>query len=228
MSERLPQIPFVEDQGRITPLYWSVLTKDIKSYDIETYLDTNDYIPYEGLLGSDGSPNVAESYDLSEDREIATVYLRRGLKWSDGEPFTADDIVFAIEVMVDRRLPFYLYCLSDPEALDDYTVRFHVSRVCNLRASLADGAGVMLTRLPMHYLRQFLDDREVFEQKADIRSESDRLWNNPDLPVLEKWVIVAPIDRAESEFVVERNPYYWKVDQFCNQLPYEDQVVFNW
>ena len=86
--------------------------------------------------------------------------------------------------------------------------------------------GTMLTRLPEHYLIQFINDIRVFHQKADYDSNFNRTWNNPDLPVLEKWVITAPADQAESEFTIERNPYYWKTDQFCNQLPYEDRIVF--
>ena len=39
-------------------------------------------------------PNLAEAWEFSDDYRVLTLYLRKGVRWSDGEPFTADDILF--------------------------------------------------------------------------------------------------------------------------------------
>jgi hypothetical protein len=136
-------------------------------------------------------------------------------------------------------------CLPNVEKIDDYTVGFRLPMGCDLTAFL-DGDGAMLARLPKHYLIQFhaaysstadalarelgfSDWSGLFWHRADHRvidGSFARTWDNPRLPVLEAWVITRPVDEANDGFVIERNPYYWKVDPFCNQLPYQDTIIF--
>ena len=53
-------------------------------------------------LTEDGgvTPNVAKGYDVSDDGLVYTIYLREGMKWSDGEPFTAHDVAFYYNYML--------------------------------------------------------------------------------------------------------------------------------
>jgi peptide/nickel transport system substrate-binding protein len=86
---------------------------------------------YNGLIKYDGDLNVvgdlAESWDISKDGLTITFHLRRGVKWQDGAPFTAKDVLFTYQVMVDPKTPTaysgdYLQ-VKKAEAPDDYTFR---------------------------------------------------------------------------------------------------------
>ena len=88
-------------------------------------------------------PNVAKGYDVNDDATVYTIYLREGMKWSDGEPFTADDVIFFYyEMCVEETFGKSLWdCfkVTDPdgndsiakfEKVDDYTftVTFEYSK----------------------------------------------------------------------------------------------------
>ena len=86
---------------------------------------------YDGLLKYDGDLNLvghlAESWQVSPDGLTITFKLRQGVKWHDGAPFTAQDVLFSYQVMVDPKTPTaysgdYLQ-VKKAEALDDYTFR---------------------------------------------------------------------------------------------------------
>ena len=86
---------------------------------------------YNGLVKYDGNLNqvgdLAESWDISPDGLTITFHLRHGVKWQDGAPFTAQDVLFTYQVMVDPKTPTaysgdYLQ-VKEAEAPDDYTFR---------------------------------------------------------------------------------------------------------
>ncbi len=77
-------------------------------------------------------PNMMKSWDVSDDGTVFTFYLRQGMKWSDGEPFNADDIMFLFndhwgnEEVSPNGVPSWLKVSGEPvvvEKVDDYTVR---------------------------------------------------------------------------------------------------------
>jgi peptide/nickel transport system substrate-binding protein len=86
---------------------------------------------YNGLVKYDGNLNLvgelAQSWDISKDGLTITFHLRHGVKWHDGAPFTAQDVLFTYQVMVDPKTPTaysgdYLQ-VKKAEAPDDYTFR---------------------------------------------------------------------------------------------------------
>lgn len=86
---------------------------------------------FSGLLTYDGSgviqPDLAERYDISQDGKIYTVVLREGLRWHDGVPLTADDVLFTVRRIqnVQYKSPLRLNWQGvDAEKLDGRTVRF--------------------------------------------------------------------------------------------------------
>jgi peptide/nickel transport system substrate-binding protein len=77
-------------------------------------------------------PTVAKSWEISDDGRTFTVFLRKGMKWSDGHPFSADDFVFWYEdIFQDKELtPVKTPMLATNgkpgtmEKVDDFTIRF--------------------------------------------------------------------------------------------------------
>lgn len=90
-------------------------------------------IVYNGLLKYDGEgqlvPDLAESYDLSDDKTTYTFHLRKNVSWHDGEKFNADDVIFTVNLISD---PSYKSPLRsnwqgiDTTRIDDETVQFQI------------------------------------------------------------------------------------------------------
>ena len=118
-------------------------------------------------------PNVAKKWEFSEGRKVLTVYLRKGMRWSDGAPFTADDMVFTYDDIVWSKDLFAAYHggvsnlpwtvtpggeLPKIEKVDDYTFRFRFGAPNpNVLLPLAGVCfGFWQSQiLPKHYLKQF-------------------------------------------------------------------------
>jgi len=172
-------------------------------------------------------PALAKSWEISEDGLEITFHLRQGLKWSDGEPFTAEDVVFTFNgvifnedvrtdyrdvLMVEGQLPT---C----EKIDDYTVKFTLA--APFRPFLRQIGGAIY---PAHKLR---DLSRVYNPDADPEALNS-VWGVDTPP--EEIVGMGPFKLVEfipdQLVVLERNPYYWKVDPEGNQLPYLDGIKF--
>lgn len=190
------------------------------------------------------SPNLAKSWDISEDASEYTFYLRKGVRWSDGEPFTADDVVFwyesiALNTELTPSFPGWLTVGGEPvviEKIDDYTVKFTFAKPYGifLEAMCFRGA-TSWPFAPKHYLMQFhpdytdMDDVMKSAQEADFETwyqffASKNAWNsNGDLPVVWPW---KPDTAANLDLTTAtRNPYYWKVDTNGKQLPYFERLM---
>ncbi|NOZ28646.1 MAG: ABC transporter substrate-binding protein [Chloroflexi bacterium] len=183
-------------------------------------------------LGKRGG--LAKSWDYNEDKTEWTFYFRKGTKWSDGEPFTVDDILFWWEDMVlnpehPDSPPDWAIAggkTMELEKIDDYTLKFKFAAPAPLLADrLAmwpNGVIAEKVVVPKHYLIQFhpdysdeYDTFETFDEKLDWRV-------NPECPVLNPWMPVKY--EPGARLIMERNPYYYAVDTAGNQLPYIDRV----
>jgi peptide/nickel transport system substrate-binding protein len=208
-------------------------------------------IGYEPLLRADPQieeiiPGVVKEIEVNDDGTEYTIHMRHGMRWSDGEPFTADDIMFTMEDVyantdIHETFPNELNSDGVPataERIDDYTVKliFPAPRgdFLNTASRVAQWWG-NLSFYPKHYMQQFLpeynpDAEEVaadagFGNWAEYWEDRREAWTNPDKPVLYAWRIVDPINTG-NRVVAERNPYYWKVDSGGAQLPYIDRLEF--
>lgn len=211
----------------------------------------NSRLSYENLLrwnedGSDVVPNVAESYEVNADATEFTFKLREGMKWSDGEPFTADDYLFVYQdIMLNEELnPSFVTWMKDPkgeagaiEKVDDYTIKFVFTNSYGLFTQILAGpSAAWINDRPKHYLSRFhptyADAAELEQMTTDrgfdqwIQLFGDRNnWQNPEMPHIWPWIpTVVPPD---IPVVAERNPYYYKVDPDGNQLPYLDKIQFD-
>ncbi len=175
-------------------------------------------------------PNLATDWEWSEDGYTLTMHLVRGAKWSDGHPFTADDVVFHYEdYLLDPNMPSWSDASAwvfggqqtELEKVDDYTIRWHF--------------GVPFPVMAMYnmgYLDFSMSARHVYQPfhpryNADMDyTEFINLTPPHDVPpvVLGPWVPVRY--EAGQQLIMVRNPYFWQVDEEGNQLPYIDEVWF--
>jgi peptide/nickel transport system substrate-binding protein len=184
-------------------------------------------------------PNVAESVTASDDGKQFTFTLRKGLKWSDGSPFTSDDVVFWYEdVLMNKEItpapPKPSFVVAK---VDDYTFTWTFDAPNGL--FLKDVARTNIERAcahPKKALSQFhkryntsnLD--QLVQQNgqntwADLFNFKREVYNNPDLPTLWPWKLQQSFGTGASSVSAERNPYYFKVDPDGNQLPYIDRYT---
>ena len=192
-------------------------------------------------------PDILTSLDVQEGR-IFTLHLRRGHKWSDGHPFTAEDFRYWFEDVAQNTqlspsgLPVSMTVQSEVprfEVLDDTTIRYVWTRPNPLFLPNLAGADPLYIFCPSHYLKQFHEkfaDKVALEELvkkynqrnwAALHAKMDTMYrnDNPNLPTLEPWVLKT---KPPSErFIFERNPYYYRVDEAGHQLPYIDRVIMS-
>ncbi len=251
VAERLPKAPEVVTPLHAVGTYGGTIRRGLRgSSDHNNLLR---FIGPQGLVRWDPGytelvPNVAERFEVNEDGSVFTFHLREGMKWSDGHPFTADDILFNMEntVLDTEFSPVPPRYTIDGEPvqvtkIDDYTVEFaFAGPYGDFLAELASPLGQHPVLYAKHYCSQFhpdfnadIDQLIQAEQASDWQNlflakcgdiEIPSRWGNPDRPTLDPWVIVEPYTGGATRVVLERNPYFWQVDTAGQQLPYADTV----
>jgi len=165
-------------------------------------------------------PALAKSWKVSTDGRTFTLQLRKGIRFSDGHPFDADDVVFSFKVYMDEEVGSpqrdLLIIDGNPIAvtkLDQYTVRFTLARPYAAAERLFDG----LAMLPKHLL-----------EKPYREGRLAQTWPLNIAPA--EIAGLGPFRLKEylpgQRIVLERNPYYWKIDRDNQRLPYLDELVF--
>lgn len=216
-------------------------------------------IGYEPLLRwtpqwTDTVPNVALSMQANSDATEFVFRLRPGMHWSDGAPFTADDIAFWYEDILlnpafENATPEWLTAGGNPvhvEKIDETTVAFRFNTPYGLFPTfLARPEGVEPVSYPAHFLKPLLPkynkDADAKAQELGFKGWKDRFvsvfgtpgtiddpgrWQNPNVPTLNAWVLTGVYGK-DDPLVAVRNPFYWKIDPGGRQLPYIDRVSFD-
>ncbi|HEX5417949.1 MAG TPA: ABC transporter substrate-binding protein, partial [Chloroflexota bacterium] len=210
---------------------------DFHAFDRNTY---EAMLRWPADLKNPIEPNLAKKWEWSSDGKSLTLSLRKGLKWSDGEPFTVDDILFWWnDIELDKNLtpaPHAEYTVGGKpmsvEKVDDYTVTLHYAGPNGLALRmLAFHGGQWPTAFekfgfyaPQHYLKQFHPKYNSSSDYKTFAAKADDL--NPDRPSVWPWRITEWSPSA-NKLMAERNPYYWKVDPEGNQYPYIDQIYMH-
>jgi peptide/nickel transport system substrate-binding protein len=243
VEERLPDEPLVvkplEEIGSYGGTWHRVMkgSSDFHAYGRCVYEQMLRWAPNprEGIR-----PGLVKAWKLSEDGKVFTLSLRKGLKWSDGHPFTTDDIVFWWEKIAQdpnlSAVPREWSLGGKPMRMvrrDEITLelRFHkpfplaekyLAFKGNQWPLAFERAGFFA---PKHYLEKYLPtaDHSVRRKDASYAEFERRASDfNVDRPVMSAW---KPAEWAPgSHLLAVRNPYYWKVDTAGNQLPYLDRI----
>lgn len=165
-------------------------------------------------------PALAISWKLSKDGRSFTVKLRRGIRFSDGQPFNADDVVFSFQAYLDDKIHSpqrdLLVIGGKPLSvtkLDDYTVRFDMGQPYAAAERIFDNLAI----LPQHLLRKGYE-QNAFPQAFTLNTASDAIAGLGPFRLKE----YVPGQRV----VLERNPYYWRADRNKQRLPYLDEIEF--
>ena len=179
-------------------------------------------------------PNIVASWEWNDDATELAVNFRQGIKWSDGDPMTVDDYLFwwndmVLDEDVPVNAPFGTTVrgeLMSVEKVDDYTLHFSFphSNPLFMEYKSRGAYHSSIHIVPEHYMRQFHPAYSEAEDATELvnRYNFGSRMHYPDKPTLSAWMVVDYV--ASQRLVLERNPYYWKVDTEGNQLPYIDRL----
>ncbi|AEE96393.1 ABC transporter substrate-binding protein [Mahella australiensis] len=225
-------------------------------WDADVFImDNEPLINTPGILGDEFTPNIVESYEVSSDQKEFTFHLREGLKWSDGQPVTTDDIKFAYEdVLLNEELtpafPAWLRSGNEPngtpmklDVLDQYTFKISFDQPYGgflAQLAIIGWRGYTDLLKPKHYLQKFHPKYTSKEELDKLVKDAGyetwiQLFGFKDITNWEltrKEAIGFPglypwllVSVQNQVYTYERNPYYFKVDAEGNQLPYIDKLV---
>jgi peptide/nickel transport system substrate-binding protein len=164
-------------------------------------------------------PWLAERWESSPDGRTHTLFLRRGVTWSDGTPFTSADVLFSFDAAFDKKtqslLASGLTVGGQPiraTASDDYTV------VLTFATTSGPGLRVLdnLPIFPRHKLKAALD-AGTFAAAWDMKT--------PTSDVVGTGPFVVRDYQPGQRVVLERNPHYWRKAPDGGALPYLDRIV---
>ena len=195
---------------------------------------------YAGLLTEDGitgelSPGLAESWQVSPDNLHITFTLRDGLKWSDGEPLTVDDVMFTFNDLVfNEQIPTPKRdglrmgdkgVLPTIRKIDDRHFEFSTPEpFAPLLRTLAGGVDSGAAIMPKHLLGDAVQQKDSNGKLKFLST-----WGTETDP--KKIVGTGPYRMTtytpNERVIFERNPYYWRKDAQGNQLPYIDRFIWS-
>ena len=200
-------------------------------------------------------PNVAKGYTVNDDATVYTIYLREGMKWSDGAPFTAEDCVWFYNAVCLNKVDGkgVRNCHKDAEGnpavvekVDDttFTVTFGTPKYDFIEALTVD---LKWHFAPKHIFEEMVqavidgkDEEALAAGKAICGTEFSDVgkmgkemlyyfWNYPGIPTLNPYVLSTEEGKNSVKgeyYEFVRNPYYWKVDTAGQQLPYIDKIIY--
>lgn len=256
LEERIPESPMVITNRDSIGVYGGEIRYN--SFDPVWWVACYDAIVERMLHYSDMDtsvivPNVLESWEVTPDGKTWSFKMRKGMKWSDGEPMTTEDVRFWWEDhQADTDInsaPWWQFRFGGEnmkvDIIDDFSFSFTFARSFgNFAAHCTRWSGNDGFMWPSHYLKQFhkkyTDEAKLVELAKAAKLETwvqlynskvvAGVWGGPagvlEYPKFFAWNVID--NPKEGLFMWERNPYYWKVDEEGNQLPYIDTMRFDY
>ncbi|TJV53656.1 MAG: ABC transporter substrate-binding protein [Mesorhizobium sp.] len=173
-------------------------------------------------------PNLAKGWDWSSDGHKLTMHLIEGAKWSDGVPFNADDVMFYWEdEVLDPNVSPLNGATQETfgvgttlKKIDDYTVEWTFKEAFPKQYLYAMAYGTFCPG-PSHILKP---QHPKYSKNTYDQFKNAFPPEYMNMPVMGAWV---PVEyRPDDIIVMRRNPYYWKVDEKGNQLPYLNELQY--
>ncbi|MCH2050516.1 MAG: ABC transporter substrate-binding protein [Trichodesmium sp. ALOHA_ZT_67] len=188
---------------------------------------------YEGLISENGltgelEPALAESWVLSEDKKRIIFTLRSKLKWSDGKPLTADDVIFTYQdIYLNPKIPTIYRdflrigssgAFPSVKKIDRRRVEFILPEPFAPFIRYIE----KLKILPAHALRD-----TIFSTDADGKPLFLSTWNTNTQPqkIISNGAFKLANYIPSQRIILEKNPFYWRKDSAGNSLPYIDQLI---
>ena len=227
VDERLPEHPYVSTT--VSGAYRDTISLLLQDTDLADYVGHNIVAPAVDLF---------EGLEFSDDFRTVNIRLREGTRWSDGEPFTSDDISFFYDNVINNSAFFpepppdwkggSLKVISDSEV----EITFDVQNPHFFRSYTRfnqDSSSSLY--LPYHYAKAF---HQTFNEDIETQAKAAGFdsWQSyfaskmkdTNAPTLNPWM---PVEMASTYVVAERNPFFWSIDNTRNQLPYVDRLIIS-
>jgi len=244
VEERLPEEPLVIEPFEKIGQYGGTLytaTLGVNSFSEAEWGPVVSPGPILSLgMGAGIGPGILKDIKISKDGKAMTWDLRKGMRWSDGAPFTADDILWWFEIWKNKDLNpaqtlFSGIPIEDIEVkkLSDYEIVFRfLHPVAAPKKTLVAAKSGWNWWYPKHYLKKWylpdnpkadeLAKEEGFDYWYEAFWEHSSVWTDLNCPNVFAWKR-SKITPTYIEY--KRNPYYFIVDTEGNQLPYIDRIV---
>ena len=167
-------------------------------------------------------PAVAESWKRSDDGRSVDLTLREGLKFSDGQPITSDDIAFTMRALYDPRTNSQ--GLKDSLLVDNKPLEVSVSDARNFRIAFPEVVASVenylfnIPVMPRHALEESFKQGKISEA-ASVTADPQSIITSGPFTVAES--------RPAERIVLQRNPNYWKKDAAGTSLPYLDTLTLD-
>ncbi len=195
---------------------------------------------YSGLLTEDGitgklSPGLAESWEVSKDNLHITFTLRPNLKWSDGQPLTADDVIFTFQdIVFNPKIPTSKKDMlriggengvfPTVKKVSDRQVEFSTPEpFAPLLRSLAGGVDSGVAIMPKHLLSKSVSTMDSKGQPLFLST-----WGTDANPkdIVGTGPYVMTSYKPNERLIFQRNPYYWRKDPQGNPLPQVERFIW--
>ena len=249
IAERIPEEPLIVDlavRGREPGVHGGTLSmyvsrsKDVRYMAVWGYARLVGYNEKYELV-----PDILKDVEVSPDGSVVTLILRKGHRWSNGDPFTTEDFRYwwedvalnehlspsgpPVEMLVDGKRPVVT-------VVDEVTIRYEWA-ASNPRflPALAQARPLYIYR-PARFMKKYHADYSPPEKLAKrvedsgkktwaaLHNRKDNLYrfDNPKLPVLQPWLNTKK--KNSQRYLLIRNPYYHRIDMNGRQLPYVDTI----
>jgi peptide/nickel transport system substrate-binding protein len=247
VEERLPENPYISPVLESIGKYGGTWRSAFKGLSDGAAVHS---VKQHGPLNFDGNitlqPDICEAWETNDDATTWTFHLRKGMRWSDGQPLTTQDVRWYWDnVVLNEELTLVVpgrwstesggqRTLATLEIPDDFTFSLTFAQPKVLFGYDMVWLGAIWA--PGHYMEQFhagFAEPAALEAKiqelglnswVDLYNDRNNATLNPERPCTDVWL--AQNSMSSEMFVMERNPYFHHVDPEGNQLPYLDTVSF--